>query len=225
MSKPWLWCRLVCQPGSKVLQITAPLTKAAALAALCCIAALVDMASVLILTGPPHLAVQLGSQIQSVVESVDQGLFTGHSVRILSNSADDWALLQRPRAKDSFQQGRVTLIVPASVAALQHLHSFMEQAQPKQLLLLADDADQLWTFYAAPQQHPQHVQITQQETQLYHLLTCSSLHGLVQVSTTACPCPAIAVVPAQSAADFADDYACTNQAQDHGRPSTRPGAR
>ena len=165
-----------------MLQILEQSSKAAALATLCCAANLANMASVLIVSDDTGRAADLCSSIKSIVGSVNQLHFTGLRVQQMSDSAEGWEPLQMPRGRQFFEQGSMTLVVPATAATLQRLHIFLKQAQPTKLLLIADQADQLWTFHAASQQHPELLEISQPEIQMYHLLTISSLHAFVQVS-------------------------------------------
>ena len=183
-------CRWLCKPESKVLYSVEQSDKSIALASMCSIANMHGMASIVIVKDTVDSAEGVSNKVKDVVKAMRPVLGDFGNVMYCRGRAREWELLMDQDAlHEAFEQGQLTLVVPATPAALQRLNHFLAARQPRRVLLLADEADELWTYHVTPESH-QRSNTTRREQQMYQLLTTSKcLHAFVQASAAhALPC-------------------------------------
>lgn len=171
----------MCDPGSKVVYSPEQSDKSILLAAECCIAHAKQMANVVIVKHTVDGAEDVSRKIRDVVHAMHPVL-PGGDVLYLRGAPRRWRQLMDEGKKRAFEQGKLTLVVAPTPQALGRLHEFLSTVQPNRLLLLGDEADELWSHHVTPETFL-YAHTTQRERQLYKLLrTSSCLHAFVQVS-------------------------------------------
>lgn len=100
--------------------------------------------------------------------------------RYLNSGCQGWSELHGALSRSAFEQGCLTLVVLATEKALGHLISFLATVQPARLLVLADEADDLWSYHVTPSKAQ--TGFTKREERLYDLLTSNlPVHACIQV--------------------------------------------
>ena len=174
---------MVRDPGSKALYSVEQSDKSIALACMCCIAYMKKMANVVIVKHTVDGAEDVSRKIRDVVTAM-RPVLGGGDVHYVKGRGKEWECLQHDVMKQGFECGRLTLVVAPTPQALQRLDAFLKTVRPGRLLVLGDEADELWSYHVTPERMQQHVHITQRERQLYELLTSNEcLHAFIQVKS------------------------------------------
>ena len=117
-------CSMVVDPGCKVLYSVEQSDKSLAQAALCGIAQVLNIASVIIVKDAVNNARGVRDKVNDVVTAM-RGLTDCGDVEYLSGSARDWAHMYMYGCKKLVAAGEVTLVVPATTEALKQLCSYL----------------------------------------------------------------------------------------------------
>lgn len=137
-------------PGSKVLSSIEQSDKGKAEGAFCLVANIIRMACVIIVMESNANAEGVSRKVKDVVDAAEPLLGSGDTL-LLTGERRDWEKLELSLCRRAFEKGQLTLVVTANWEALQRLNDFLQTVQPQRLMVVVDEADNLWTYHVTPQ--------------------------------------------------------------------------